>query len=66
MNNRWAKGELIFENIKAGLQLSVQRAKVPGGWLVVVCPLTSFESMWVTFYPDPDHIWDGSSLQGDG
>jgi hypothetical protein len=31
------------------------RAKVPGGWLVTV-------SSSVTFYPDPDHVWDGASL----
>ena len=35
------------------------RAKVPGGWLVMI--------VWgneasITFYPDPDHEWDGSSL----
>ncbi|MGC9972158.1 MAG: hypothetical protein ABSE56_16380 [Bryobacteraceae bacterium] len=31
------------------------RAKVPGGWLVTV-----YSS--VAFYPDPDHVWDGTSL----
>ncbi len=35
------------------------RAKVPGGWLVV---LRTDEAESVTFYPDPGHQWDGSSL----
>ena len=35
------------------------RAKVPGGWLIV---------FWWThaatiFYPDPDHEWDGGTLE---
>jgi hypothetical protein len=34
------------------------RAKVPGGWLVVF----GFSGDSVTFYPDPQHTWDGSSL----
>ena len=34
---------------------SVLRAKVPGGWLVTV------GSGGVTFYPDPEHVWDGSA-----
>jgi hypothetical protein len=33
----------------------VYRAKIPGGWLV------SF-SDGLTFVPDPEHRWDGSSL----
>ena len=35
----------------------VHRAKVPGGWLVLVIHNTS----GLTFYPDPDHRWDGGS-----
>ena len=33
----------------------VERAKVPGGWLVSV-------DQSVAFYPDTDHQWDGTSL----
>lgn len=33
----------------------VRRAKVPGGWLVAV-------RASLTFYPDPEHAWDGSSV----
>jgi hypothetical protein len=32
----------------------LQRASVPGGWL-----LMSGSSRSITFYPDPDHAWDG-------
>lgn len=38
-------------------QHSVTRAKVPGGWLVVVA------GSGVTFFPDASHEWDGLSLQ---
>jgi hypothetical protein len=34
--------------------VSVSRAKVPGGWLVL-CGAAA------TYYPDPTHQWDGSS-----
>lgn len=48
------------------------RARVPGGWLVVIRELQSDRQMAgdgvgigvgtaVTFYPDPGHAWDGSS-----
>jgi hypothetical protein len=45
------------------------RSKVPGGWLVFVygCAVGELGS-WglgfggLTFYPDPDHEWDGDSL----
>jgi hypothetical protein len=36
----------------------VHRTKVPGGWLVLVIHNTS----GVTFYPDPEHKWNGGSL----
>lgn len=39
-------------------QGSVYRAKVPGGWLILIL----WGEMSITFYPDPDHKWDGSSL----
>lgn len=39
----------------------MKRVKVPGGWLVLV----NFVSAGgITFYPDPNHIWDGSALDG--
>ncbi len=33
------------------------RAKVPGGWLVMLSTCQG-----ITFYPDPNHVWDGNSL----
>jgi hypothetical protein len=37
----------------------VERAKVPGGWFVT---FHVGSSAGITFYPDPDHEWDGNSL----
>ena len=37
---------------------SVHRSKVPGGWLVLVREGTN----GLTFYPDPEHKWDGGSM----
>jgi hypothetical protein len=48
------KKKVIWEEIPTK-QLYVFRLKVKGGWLVVV-------NSGVTFYPDPDHEWDGSAL----
>lgn len=33
----------------------LMRAKVPGGWLVL-------RASALTFYPDPEHTWEGTSL----
>ena len=42
---------------------STYRAKVPGGWLVmVVYSGGAGAGTGVTFYPDPNHKWDGRSL----
>lgn len=38
--------------------VATSRAKVPGGWLILVGDSSSRS---VTFYPDPDHEWDGST-----
>lgn len=37
---------------------NVYRAKVPGGWLVLVAD----NATGLIFYPDPEHKWDGGSL----
>jgi hypothetical protein len=53
---------LKWEEIKShdGLHfVSVYRAKVPGGWLVRIMQC---DGSGLTFYPDPEHEWDGSSL----
>jgi len=39
------------------------RARIAGGWLVFVYPPgKGFHG--VTFYPDPDHTWDGGTQEG--
>jgi len=36
----------------------VYRTKVTGGWLVLIAN----NAKGLTFYPDPEHHWDGGSL----
>ena len=55
-----AMPKLKFEKLDAStLSASMNRAKIPGGWLIVS---TSNAGGGVTFYPDPEHKWDGGSL----
>ena len=52
--------ELVWEKLANNEFLMLtRRAKVPGGWLVYVA---IGSGGGVTFYPDPNHTWDGSSL----
>ena len=54
--------KLKFEKLDAdALSARVNRAKVPGGWLVII---TSNSGSGATFYPDPQHKWDGGSVAG--
>jgi hypothetical protein len=64
---------VVWQNIKIkGLYQNISshspgmyRTKVPGGWLVMVtveCAGTCTEQPGLTFYSDPQHTWDGSSL----
>ncbi len=40
------------------------RTAVPGGWLVLVIQKgAQANGLSTTFYPDPQHEWDGSSLR---
>jgi hypothetical protein len=39
------------------------RARIAGGWLVFIYPPGTGLS-GVTFYPDPDHTWDGGTQEG--
>jgi hypothetical protein len=39
-------------------QFSLSRSKVPGGWLIAAGSTPS-----LVFYPDPDHRWDGASVE---
>ena len=57
--------ELTWEKLNSGRKeekwyessWEVYRAKVPNGWLILIV-----ERGGVTFYPDPDHSWNGGSL----
>lgn len=40
------------------------RARVPGGWVIVLKETVTQEMSGVTFVPDPTHSWDGTSLPG--
>ena len=51
--------KLKFEKLDVdALSARVNRAKIPGGWLLVAI---SNSGGGVTFYPDPEHKWDGGS-----
>ena len=50
-----APPDIVFTTLHAK-PYAVSRAKVPGGWLVVINGSAAF------FYPDPEHIWDGKTL----
>ena len=49
--------KLDVSTLSAGTMMN--RAKIPGGWLLVS---TSNTGGGVSFYPDPEHKWDGGSL----
>jgi hypothetical protein len=63
------QSQLVWEELKSSragrgilkLEWTVHRTKDPGGWLVLIMHNTS----GVTFYPDPEHEWDGGSLAED-
>jgi hypothetical protein len=53
-------GNLEFEKLDTGgVSIRLSRAKVPGGWLLVSHTSTG---VGLTFYPDPQHKWDGKSI----
>lgn len=41
--------------------LGAWRAKVPDGWIIAI-RCGGGEGGGVTFYPDPNHQWDGGTL----
>ena len=50
-----------FEKLHVdGTSLRLSRAKIPGGWLVIAI---SNSGGGFTFYSDPQHKWDGNSLE---
>jgi hypothetical protein len=58
--------KLVWEELKSSraetgifeIGWKVHRAKVLGGWFVLAIHNTT----GLTFYPDPEHKWDGGSL----
>ena len=40
------------------------RARIAGGWLIFICTPGRGGLGGVTFYPDPDHTWDGGTQEG--
>ena len=50
-----SQAKLQWEQLDSS-HYAVLRAKVPGGWLVALGGAS------VTFYADPEHLWDGSSV----
>ena len=60
---------LIWEEVKCEKQdksffsagiAPMWRAKVPGGWFIRI--IGAPDDAAAFFYPDPEHLWDGSSL----
>lgn len=47
---------LVWETLECDPPQVMSRAKVPGGWLILV------EGCSVAYYPDPGHHWNGKSL----
>ena len=44
---------------KLNTDWKIWRSKVPAGWLVVI---DGYCEVSITFYPDPNHEWNGNSL----
>ena len=65
MGNESEDPRLVWEELNSSrlgggimkLNWKVHRARVPGGWLVLLIQSTT----GLTFYPDPEHKWDGGS-----
>lgn len=56
MSNTNETPSLHWEELNSSIPTS--RARVPSGWFV----RGSIETSPLTFYPDPEHQWDGGSL----
>ncbi len=61
---------LAFEKLpsKNAEGVDINRAKIPGGWLVSgLLAKDDWTGYGITFVPDPEHSWDGASVDsGDG
>jgi hypothetical protein len=50
-----------WEQLDSTKGLTVLRVPVPGGWLVYASN-SYHQHGGITFYPDPEHLWNGGSL----
>lgn len=63
--HKWVGGNLDIQNLNCG-GLGIQRAKVPGGWIIITPSLTfngdpDYRNISTNFYSDPEHKWDGGN-----
>ena len=60
-----ANSKVVWEELKNdvnGVYLAhTFRAKIPGGWLIRIADINGY-GCGITFYPDPNHAWDGGSI----
>jgi hypothetical protein len=56
MTLKWLR---LSEDADGGKFTTTFRAKVPGGWLVLI---EQTDASGIAFYPDPRHEWNGGSL----
>ncbi|MBZ0235608.1 MAG: hypothetical protein K8M05_24980 [Deltaproteobacteria bacterium] len=53
-----------WEPIDSSGSCNIDRAKVPGGWLVRMISRGHNGESGLAFVPDPQHTWDGKSVNG--
>jgi len=55
---------LDFFRVSTRTPRVIERAPIPGGWLVTARNgIIRDHDISITFVPDPEHLWDGLSLQ---
>lgn len=57
----WKWEKIGTYNVALLQPAEIFRAKVPGGWLINVREMQKGQ-MGLTFFPDPNHQWDGKVL----
>lgn len=60
--NKKESKKMKWQKLEGEQYLNTFRCKVPGGWLITVRHHVS-PYLGVTFMPDPEHSWDGCSLE---
>ncbi|HEX5323554.1 MAG TPA: hypothetical protein VFW40_07190, partial [Capsulimonadaceae bacterium] len=60
---RQGRPKLVWERLSGHFLSNIifERAKVPGGWLISARSTFAY-GVSISFYPDPNHGWDGGSL----